>query len=182
MPRSADTAADYLPLTGRNLISQAFKFLGERYGWGHSYDTRDCSGFVSEIYRSFGILLPRNTSSQGISPALDRIAFDNDSSSASRQAAVDGLQPGDLVFIPGHVMMTIGKVDGMTWMIHDTNGGSFFGFKDVQEKKWDSPYKDWFHLSFDGNSDYNDGFWYSVRICWEMLHMRRSPMMLMSKP
>lgn len=31
-------------------------------------------------------------------------------------------------------------------------------FKDVQEKKWDSPYKDWFHISFDGNSAYNDGF------------------------
>lgn len=39
-------------------------------------------------------------------------------------------------------------------------GRGFFGFKDVQEKKWDSPYKDWFHISFDGNSDYNDGFWY----------------------
>ena len=25
---------------------------------------------------------------------------------------------------------------------------------------WDSPYKDWFHISFDGNSCYNDGFWY----------------------
>lgn len=127
LPRSADTAADYLPLTGRNLLTQAFKFLGERYGWGHSYNTRDCSGFVSEIYRSFGILLPRNTSSQGISPALDRIAFDTDSSVQQRQRAVDGMQPGDLVYIPGHVMMAIGKVDGLTWMIHDTNGGSFFG-------------------------------------------------------
>ncbi|MCR5222346.1 MAG: cyclomaltodextrinase [Lachnospiraceae bacterium] len=39
-------------------------------------------------------------------------------------------------------------------------GRGFFGFRDVQEKKWDSPYKDWFHLSFDGNSAWNDGFWY----------------------
>lgn len=39
-------------------------------------------------------------------------------------------------------------------------GRGFWAFKDVQEKKWDSPYKDWFHLSFDGNSNYNDGFWY----------------------
>ena len=30
----------------------------------------------------------------------------------------------------------------------------------TSEKKWDSPYKDWFHLNFDGNSAYNDGFWY----------------------
>ena len=39
-------------------------------------------------------------------------------------------------------------------------GRGFWAFRDVQEKKWDSPYKDWFHLSFDGNSHYNDGFWY----------------------
>lgn len=39
-------------------------------------------------------------------------------------------------------------------------GRGFWAFKDVQEKKWDSPYKDWFHLSFEGNSNYNDGFWY----------------------
>lgn len=39
-------------------------------------------------------------------------------------------------------------------------GRDFFAFRDVQEKKWDSPYKDWFHIHFDGNSAYNDGFWY----------------------
>ena len=39
-------------------------------------------------------------------------------------------------------------------------GRDFFAFRDVQEKKWYSPYKDWFHISFDGNSPYNDGFWY----------------------
>ena len=39
-------------------------------------------------------------------------------------------------------------------------GRGFWAFRDVQEKKWDSPYKDWFHLNFDGNSCYNDGFWY----------------------
>lgn len=39
-------------------------------------------------------------------------------------------------------------------------GRGFWAFKDVQEKKWDSPYKDWFHIHFDGNSNYNDGFWY----------------------
>lgn len=39
-------------------------------------------------------------------------------------------------------------------------GRGFWAFRDVIEKKWDSPYKDWFHISFDGNSGYNDGFWY----------------------
>lgn len=39
-------------------------------------------------------------------------------------------------------------------------GRGFWAFKDVQEKKADSPYKDWFIINFGGNSGYNDGFWY----------------------
>ena len=43
-------------------------------------------------------------------------------------------------------------------------GRGFWAFRDVQQKKWDSPYKDWFHINFDGNTNYNDGFWYEA---WE---------------
>lgn len=39
-------------------------------------------------------------------------------------------------------------------------GRDFFAFRDVREKKWDSPYKDWFYINFEGNNCYNDGFWY----------------------
>ena len=39
-------------------------------------------------------------------------------------------------------------------------GRDFFAFRDVKEHKWDSQYRDWFHISFDGNSCYDDGFWY----------------------
>lgn len=127
LPRIADSAPDYLPLTPANLIRQSFKFLGERYGWGHSYNARDCSGFVSEIYRSMGVQLPRNTSDQGVSPALNRTMFDEHSSSEKRLAAARALQVGDLVYIPGHVMMVIGHLHGTPYVIHDTNGGSYLG-------------------------------------------------------
>lgn len=39
-------------------------------------------------------------------------------------------------------------------------GRGFWAFQDVLQRKWESPYKDWFHISFDGNSPYNDGLWY----------------------
>lgn len=39
-------------------------------------------------------------------------------------------------------------------------GRGFFAFRDVLQKRWDSPYKDWFSINFDGNSNYNDGLWY----------------------
>ncbi len=127
LPRIEDSAADYLPLTRANLIRQSFRFLGERYGWGHAYNGRDCSGFVSEIYRSMGVELPRNTSAQAVSPVFARTPLPASASRAERMAAVRALDVGDLIYIPGHVMMFVGEVDGMPWVIHDTNGGSVPG-------------------------------------------------------
>ncbi|HSM10221.1 MAG TPA: SH3 domain-containing protein [Lysobacter sp.] len=127
LPKIADSAGEYLPLTASNLITQSFKFLGERYGWGHAYNGRDCSGFVSEIYRSFGVQVPRNTSAQAVSPALDHTTFAEEAGGAARAEAVAGLQVGDLVYMPGHVVMVIGHVDGEPYVIHDINGGSYLG-------------------------------------------------------
>ncbi len=39
-------------------------------------------------------------------------------------------------------------------------GRGFWAFQDVLQHKWDSRYKDWFHINFGGNSNYNDGLWY----------------------
>lgn len=127
LPRTADVAPHYLPYTPANLLRQSFKFLGERYGWGHSYDSRDCSGFVSEVYRSMGIVLPRNTSAQAVSPALERIGFAPGDSHEKRLAVLQTLQVGDLVYIPGHVMMVIGHDNGITYTIHDTTGITYRG-------------------------------------------------------
>ncbi|MDH5824339.1 SH3 domain-containing protein [Luteimonas sp. RD2P54] len=127
LPRTAEVAAEPLPLTPANIIAQGFKFLGERYGWGHSYNARDCSGFVSEVYRSMGVQVPRNTSDQSVSPALDRTAFDGSESHEERLAEVAKLQVGDLVYIPGHVMMVIGREHGTTYTIHDTTGIGYLG-------------------------------------------------------
>ncbi len=125
LPRTADTSGDYLPLSRANLLRQGFKFLGERYGWGHSYNARDCSGFVSDVYRSFGVQLPRNTRDQAVSPALNRITFTDADDHEHRLAVLRNLEVGDLVYIPGHVMMVIGHDNGMPYVIHDTTGISY---------------------------------------------------------
>lgn len=39
-------------------------------------------------------------------------------------------------------------------------GRDFWAFKDVQQYREGSRYKDWFHINFGGNSNYNDGFYY----------------------
>lgn len=39
-------------------------------------------------------------------------------------------------------------------------GREFWAFKDVLNKKSNSIYSSWFNINFDGNSNYNDGFYY----------------------
>ena len=39
-------------------------------------------------------------------------------------------------------------------------GRGFWAFEDVRRNREASPYKDWFHIDFGGNTDKNDGFWY----------------------
>ena len=126
--RSADTAEAPLAATRGNLIRQSFKFIGERYGWGHDYNGRDCSGFVSETYRSLGILLPRNTGEQQRMGTYGRIAFTPEMTRVQRLEKIHRLRIGDLVFIPGHVMLVIGQDSHGPWVIHDSqNSGVVIG-------------------------------------------------------
>lgn len=39
-------------------------------------------------------------------------------------------------------------------------GRGFTQFQDVLKNRESSPYRDWFHIDFGGNSNYNDGLWY----------------------
>jgi len=125
LQRNQDSSTDYLPLTRANIIRQAFKFLAERYGWGHAYDGRDCSGFVSDVYRSMGVQMPRNTRDQSISPGLQHTVFGPADKHDARVKAALAMDVGDLIYIPGHVMMVIGKVDGQPYVIHDVSGMSY---------------------------------------------------------
>ena len=125
LQRNQESSADYLPLTRANIIRQAFKFLGERYGWGHAYDGRDCSGFVSDVYRSMGVQMPRNTRDQSISPGLQHTVYGPSDKHDARVKAVLAMEVGDLIYIPGHVMMVIGKIDGQPYVIHDVSGMSY---------------------------------------------------------
>ena len=127
--RSQDVTTGYLPLTRGNIIRQAFKFLGERYGWGHDYNARDCSGFIGEVYKTFGLLLPRNTSSLGKQRFATEIQLDTATITAKQQVLADS-QVGDLLLIPGHIMMVLGRAggdpQGELFVIHSVNGMSYF--------------------------------------------------------
>lgn len=119
--RSRDVSVGPLAYRPSQILRQAFKFLGERYGWGHDYNARDCTGFVGEVYKSIGILMPRNSGQQGASSFAPTQTFAPEDREA-RIKALENLSVGDLIYIPGHVMMYIGSVAGEPYVIHDVTG------------------------------------------------------------
>ena len=69
--------------------------------------------------------MPRNTRDQAVTPALNRITFTDADDHEHRLSVLRDLEIGDLVYIPGHVMMVIGHENGTPYVIHDTTGISY---------------------------------------------------------
>lgn len=123
LAKDADLCVGYLPFTKSNLMKQSFKFLGERYGWGHDFNSRDCTGFVGDVYKTFGIEMPRNSEQQGHGAYGINFRFQGNSSNDDKLIRIKTLEIGDLIYIPGHVMMFIGNDDfDMPCVIHDVKG------------------------------------------------------------
>jgi cell wall-associated NlpC family hydrolase len=123
--RNQDVCVGYMPFTRRNILHQSFKFLGERYGWGHSYNARDCSGLVMEVYKTFGILLPRNSAQQRKSPIGNNTYFSAGDSADEKLKILASCDVGDLLYCPGHVMLYIGDIDDEPYVIHSLFGAGW---------------------------------------------------------
>ena len=131
IPVSDDVNVGYLPLTSENIVRQAFKRLGDRYGWAGDLQANDCTGITREIYRCFGILMPRVGQSN-----VNGVYKVNMSKMNSKQKleVIEKLAPGSLISMPGHMMIYLGTVDGKPYVISAC--GSFVapapGSTDVQ--------------------------------------------------
>ncbi|MBR5926312.1 MAG: SH3 domain-containing protein, partial [Firmicutes bacterium] len=69
IPMHQKVSVGYLPMTQANFAEVFFGTLGNAYGWGGMLDSNDCSGTVRDVYKCFGLELPRNTTWQKAIPA-----------------------------------------------------------------------------------------------------------------
>jgi NlpC/P60 family/SH3 domain (SH3b1 type) len=122
IPRNEDVSLGYLAYNTKNILKQAFKFQGERYGWGGEFFGRDCSGLVLDVYRTFGFTLPRNAGEQFNKGEGIKKAFDDNSTNEHKKAVFDKLPIGSAIFLDGHVGIYLGREEKEYYMIHDTVG------------------------------------------------------------
>lgn len=116
VPLGSDVNQGFLPCTRANIIRQAFKMQGERYGWGGMFNSRDCSAFVLDVFRSFGFRFPRNADEQEAS-AGKTVSFPG-KDEQERSRLLKGLPAGALLYLPGHVMLYLGEYKGSHYVIH----------------------------------------------------------------
>lgn len=82
------------PPTGSAVVETARQFFGVPYDWGGmTSEGIDCSGLVWVAYRVHGVSLPRDADQQRrVGESVERTS----------------LRPGDLLFFPGHVAISVG--------------------------------------------------------------------------
>lgn len=105
-------------LTRRAVLETAFAMLDTPYGWGGERGGRDCSGFVLDVFSSFGLQLPRDSGRQALA-GTDAIAVDPAASEHDRLALIDEASRRGVVLLhfPGHIMLYLGRTESGTPMV-----------------------------------------------------------------
>ncbi len=116
-----------LPYTYENFIKQAFRYEGVMYSWGGLDTGVDCSGFIGNVMRTFGFMLPRDTRHQEYVVGISRDV--RGKSHDELGAILQELGTPTAVYYPGHVLFYLGhnSHDGLYYFIHAPQMGEAVG-------------------------------------------------------
>lgn len=119
----------FLPYTQANVLTLAFKPLGDRYGWGGMAESTDCSGLVLEVYRCFGFHLARDTSGQCCMPG--KILFVAEAPTQEKKLVCRTLPAGAIMYFKGHMFLFIGCENNLEYVLSSV-GAYYSEQKDVR--------------------------------------------------
>lgn len=121
LPKTQAVNEGYLPYTSNNILRSAFKFYNMPYGWGGAKNSVDCSSLMYNAYRTVGIILPRNADEQEMTIG---VKYPLNANNGGNKDIVNNLTPGAGLYMDGHVVMYIGKINNIPYCIHSL--GSYF--------------------------------------------------------
>jgi hypothetical protein len=110
-----DVRRGFLPYTQENVARQSFKMLNHPYDWGDRLGGRDCSRFIMDLFKTFGILMPRNSREQA-NVGLDL-----------GKSLNQAIPLATILRVPGHIMLYLGNNKGKYYIIHSILGTQDIG-------------------------------------------------------
>ncbi|MBQ7990235.1 MAG: SH3 domain-containing protein [Oscillospiraceae bacterium] len=114
-----DVNIGYLDYTSENVIRLAMKRLGDRYGWAGVNFSNDCSGMAGEIFRCFGIKLPRGSGQIAGYSNVNNVDVSEMTADEKREV-LDDAAIGSLLWFKGHIMIYLGMHEGVPYCISAT--------------------------------------------------------------
>jgi hypothetical protein len=106
-----------LPFTAKNVAMLAKEFYGEPYGWGGSYECRDCSATTRDFLSTFGIFLRRNSSKQAKDG--NSIKIKGLEKEIKKRTIISQAEPfRSLLYVPGHIVLYLGEYKGEPVVMH----------------------------------------------------------------
>lgn len=109
--------------TTRHVARLANQMINQPYGWGGTYENRDCSAMIRDLFTGFGIWLPRNSDYMRRSNLDTFISLQNLSDSEKEKQIMEkGIPFFTLIWMKGHIMLYIGSFEGRPLVIHNIWG------------------------------------------------------------
>jgi len=118
---SANFSLIPIELNDSSMIKFIKKLINTKYGWGGSFENRDCSSMLRDLFIPYGLMLPRSSSYQ--KRVGDFISFD----SLSVKQRLDLIRKKaipyrTLFYKKGHIMLYIGSDVNRSYMFHNLWG------------------------------------------------------------
>jgi hypothetical protein len=110
-----------LSLSAKEIASIIRAMIGQPYGWGGLYQNRDCSATMQDLFKVFGLWLPRNSSQQALSGQVMSLSF---KTSREKQALITNKAIPYFTFLtlPGHIMLYLGTYEDQIVVFHNLWG------------------------------------------------------------
>jgi len=102
-----------------NIAYISKQLVGEPYGWGGGYETRDCSALTKDFFAPFGIYLARNSRQQA-NNGNEFISLKGLNAKRKQQTILADAKPfRSLLFVPGHITLYLGERKGEPIILHN---------------------------------------------------------------
>lgn len=100
----------YLPYTKENILNLAYKCIGIPYQWGGKENGLDCSLFISLLFKTFGLIFPRDAKNQEKIIGIKKVDLKG-KTEIEKKDILNSIEYPAILHKKGHVLLAISSTN-----------------------------------------------------------------------